>query len=247
MQEGGASFVKRILFLFIGSILVGSGSAVLAHNPHGDCEHIRDVPSIHYEEYVYGGSGDDKCNGVKDADVIMEGLRGADDFDGLGRSDLLFGDKGDDILNAGPSPEGCGADPDCAKEYVEGNDGDDAIYGEKGEDRLHGGSGDDRIYDGAGGNDTDIVCDGDGVDSVDVEDGDNKDEVYYRDDGDNDPPPLTDEKDEVFHKACPFNVPPKPGASVSFRGWIRQLSVYSANAQSDGSGTGLLAHKGRRS
>jgi len=202
--------MKRGLGVLFGLVLAGSSSVVLAHNPHGDCEHVKDVPSKDYEEYVYGGSGDDDCNGVKGADVIMEGFEGTDDFDGLSGSDALFGDDGNDILRAGHSPEVCGPDPDCAKEYVEGNAGADLIYGEAGEDRLHGGSGDDTIHDSAHDGDTDIVCDGEGVDQINVDDGDNKDRVYFRNDGDGDPPAQTDDGDEVHDGPCPFNAPPPP-------------------------------------
>ncbi|MGD1944636.1 MAG: fasciclin domain-containing protein [Leptolyngbyaceae cyanobacterium] len=113
-------------------------------------------------DFVFGGSGNDQLNGDDGDDVLVGNggrdiLRSGDGNDFLSggdEADLLFGGEGDDFLF--------------------GNDGADTLLGGAGSDRLFGGDGA-NVLDGGpgedilrlrGGNDTIILSQGDGIDTI---------------------------------------------------------------------------------
>jgi Ca2+-binding RTX toxin-like protein len=55
----------------------------------------------------------------------------------------------------------------------------DQLGGGPGKDEVHGGSGSDDLTDTSGNSDFDLVCDGDGSDSLNIQDGDSKDEAWF--------------------------------------------------------------------
>ncbi len=61
---------------------------------------------------------------------------------------------------------------------LSGQAGNDYISGHEGDDILRGGTGADTLVDGTTSGDFDVLCDGDGVDQVQLAEGDSRDTVY---------------------------------------------------------------------
>lgn len=95
---------------------------------------------------MIGTAAADQINGLGGHDNIFGGGDG-DQLDGGDGNDHLYGfnitgdptTDGDDTIRAG-----------AGVDYVQGNAGDDVIYGDDGADRLNGGAGDDIILGGDG-------------------------------------------------------------------------------------------------
>ncbi|MEG4345255.1 hypothetical protein QUB70_18560, partial [Microcoleus sp. A003_D6] len=118
---------------------------------------------------IYGGKGDDDCQGGDDDDEIKGDL-GKDKCDGGKGDDNINGGKDNDTIFGGSGKDTCKGDD--GDDWVHGNDGDDDVDGGTGSDTIYGGKGDDKC-EGGEGNDTvtgdrgnDNVSGGDGDDNV---------------------------------------------------------------------------------
>lgn len=124
-------------------------------------------------ETLHGSSGDDTIIGGGGADTLF-GNGGDDTIVGGEESVGAYGGDGNDTLTGGGSSDG-----------LNGGDGEDTIDGGGGGDNLYGGAGEDWIEDSAG-DDTDVASDNNGpggpsdgdMDVIDVEDGDDMDQVW---------------------------------------------------------------------
>ena len=138
-------------------VLIGTQPA-FGHDPGAGCTHN------HTTGNVEGDSTQNTCNGDELGQNVWG--RGANDFmSGWAGNDNVYGDDGNDI--------------------VEGNDGADYVYGGtfQTDDSVRGGNGDDTVDDSNGVGDSDILCDGDGNDVVNMQDGDNRDQWRNAPDG----------------------------------------------------------------
>ncbi len=88
------------------------------------------LADIGYEISGFTAQGETPAIATPEDDVTIFGTIIADTIDGLGGSDQIQGDRGDDLLDGG--------------------DGDDLIFGEEGNDTLNGGVDDDILIGGEG-------------------------------------------------------------------------------------------------
>src|SRR5215211_3107588 len=117
------------------------------------------------QDYLYGGDGEDEVRGLGANDELWGGLGsdviyGGPGFDqmwagpvrgrdtsknklyGGDRTDIMFGDYGEDVLHGGDG-----------NDVMRGDGGEDVLYGEGGNDDMYGNYGEDVLY-GGDGNDT---------------------------------------------------------------------------------------------
>src|SRR5215216_3933819 len=89
-------------------------------------------------DVIYGGPGSDEmlAGPVRGRDTSMNKLYGGD------RTDIMFGDYGEDVLHGGDG-----------NDVMRGDGGEDVLYGEGGNDDMYGNYGEDVLY-GGDGNDT---------------------------------------------------------------------------------------------
>jgi Ca2+-binding RTX toxin-like protein len=150
-----------------------------------------------YGDFIYGSNRDDAD--IDRGDIFC-GNEGWDEIFGYGGWDRLYGHDGNDILQGGKGGDtiigATGAD------NIFGGGGPDTLRGEVGNDEIGGGDGDDDITDTSG-DDTDIICDGNGFDSIDVRDGDGRDTVYLVTDGIGGEPLSRNSGDQVIVGSCP--------------------------------------------
>ena len=125
-------------------------------------------PKLHGNDYIDGGSGDDRIYGQGGDDVLLGGsgddtIWGDDqlmDEDDHG-DDTLEGGVGDDTLFGGAGNDTISGDED--NDHIEGQDGNDNISGGEGDDQVLGGDGADYIQ----GNDgVDLLHGEDGNDTI---------------------------------------------------------------------------------
>lgn len=114
------------------------------------------------DDFVFGGSGNDQLNG-DDGNDVLTGNRGSDILRSGDGNDVLLGGDGTDLL--------LGEEGD---DRLFGNDGADTLLGGEGDDILFGGDGSNILDGGLGedrlrlsnGNDTIILRQGDGIDTI---------------------------------------------------------------------------------
>ena len=133
-------------------------------------------------ENAIGGGGDDLIRGNEVANEL-NGKGGDDTIYGMAGDDLILGGSGDDTLYGGDGDD-----------KIYGQDGNDTLYGEAGNDTLFGQGGNDTLYGGAGddtlfgGEGDDSLYGGDGNDllrgneGADYMEGGAGDDIYYVDD-----------------------------------------------------------------
>ncbi|MEM1242712.1 MAG: fasciclin domain-containing protein [Cyanobacteria bacterium P01_H01_bin.26] len=114
------------------------------------------------DDFVFGGSGNDQLNG-DDGNDVLTGNRGSDILRSGDGNDVLLGGDGTDLLLGGKGDDRLfgndGADT------LLGGEGDDILFGGDGSNVLDGGLGEDRLRLGDG-NDTIILRQGDGIDTI---------------------------------------------------------------------------------
>ena len=127
-------------------------------------------------------------NGTEGNDVLNGGSA-ADTIKGLGGSDAIFGKGGNDILEGGDGNDNQKTSlyDNVSKTYVgagvRGASGDDTIDGGKGDDDIEGNAGRDTVKDPAP-NDTDRAWGGPDDDTLDIFDGDARDQAACHDGND---------------------------------------------------------------
>ena len=125
---------------------------------------------------LIGGMGSDYLSGGKGNDTLYGGvatISGSEvnDYPDYDSSDDAAKDPSNDILIGGAGDDklyGGGGD-----DILAGDAGTDVIYGGEGDDHITGGLGNDLLYGGAG-NDTYYVNAGDGVDTIEDKEGNNR-------------------------------------------------------------------------
>ena len=132
-------------------------------NPHKttDPDRSSTLNSFPYQLFYEPNGADDLMIGMGQRDVMM-GHKGNDVLIGKGGNDILFGDEGNDVLYAGDG-----------NDYLVGGTENDVIYGGKGNDTLIGGTGNDTLMGGEN-DDTYIIRAGDGEDTIEDKQGNNK-------------------------------------------------------------------------
>ena len=173
--QEGRYRVKKVAGILTVALLAWSGAAFAGHE---DCTHGGAGSNI------TGTNGNDTCNGTS-AGENMFGREGADRFTGFG---------GFDDLNMGNGHD-----------YANGSEGADAVHGDTGNDRINGNDGDDNVRDIGGASDHDHGCDGPGVDSIRLDDGDGQDTWYNYPDGDGEFEVVLDAGDDISdnNSNCP--------------------------------------------
>jgi Ca2+-binding RTX toxin-like protein len=122
---------------------------------------------------LLGGDGNDQLQGHEDKDTLkggqgndtLVGGSGNDTLVGGTEDDILFGDHSDDqdgVLNQLPG-----------NDTLKGGQGNDKLYGDAGDDELTGGTGNDLLQGGQD-NDRYYLTLGDGQDTIDDSEGNNK-------------------------------------------------------------------------
>lgn len=110
----------------------------------------------------------------------MRGSSSNELFDTFGQADRIFGNGGNDTINAGAGNDS--ASGDAGNDLVNGADGNDLLSGGSGNDTLQGGQGQDILMGGrgddsiVGGDDADTIIGGRGNDRIDGQNG--NDEVW---------------------------------------------------------------------
>jgi len=112
-------------------------------------------------DLVYGGSGDDSIDAGGGLDTVYGGS-GADSIDGGGSSDTIYAGSGDDVIaDTGGNGSADIIFGEAGNDSINAGQGNDTVSGGSGTDTIDGGAGDDRLI---GNGDDDSILGGDGND-----------------------------------------------------------------------------------
>ncbi len=127
------------------------------------------------DEFI-GTPGDDQLSGVKAGRNLIRGLGGNDTINVVAGFGEVYGDDGNDIINAGATSDDR-AYGGNGNDTINGQGGNDLLWGEAGNDLIQGGAGNDTL-DGGDGDDElrggvgdDVLHSGSGNDRLFGEDG----------------------------------------------------------------------------
>jgi Ca2+-binding RTX toxin-like protein len=177
--------------LLIGDIgndlLFGGENNDLLHGNDGEDE----LQGGEGEDKLFGGDGNDLLIGNQGIDMLMGG-RDNDQLQGHEDNDILKGGQGDDTLVGGSGDDTLigGTENDLllgdysdnkvgvlnqlpGNDILKGGSGNDRLYGFEGNDELTGGTGNDLLKGGEN-NDQYFLTIGDGQDTIDDDEGENK-------------------------------------------------------------------------